>query len=208
MHLDVRSYFPSIDLEILRGLIGRQVRDRRFLAVVDRILEAGRGFYDPSAIRLVARIDRDWPRPGQGLPIGALTSQVFAAHLYLSELDHRIKRVWKVPGYLRYVDDLVLFDNDERRLVVVRDEIAAWLLEARRLRLKVPKARVRSTFGTLWALGHGVSLGGIRPRPRSWRSFRAALRNVVREGGGDERFSGAALRSAVASRIEGLLFGV
>ena len=32
VHLDVRSYFPSIDREILRRLLARRIRDDRFLA--------------------------------------------------------------------------------------------------------------------------------------------------------------------------------
>ena len=111
VHLDVRRYFPSVDLRILRGLVARRVRDERFLAVVDAVLAAGAQVYRDPRVRRWAGLDADWPRPGCGLPVGALTSQLLAAHVYLDALDHHVKRVLHVPGYIRYVDDLLLFGD-------------------------------------------------------------------------------------------------
>ncbi len=92
IHLDIKSYFPSVDLEVLRCLLRRRIRDEAFLAVVDRVLAAGSGIYDAPQARARACLAADWPPPGRGLPIGAYTSQLFAAHVYLGELDHFVKR--------------------------------------------------------------------------------------------------------------------
>jgi hypothetical protein len=116
VHLDIRAYFPSIDLTILRRLLAQRIADRRFVAVVDQVLSARSGIYDDPHTRHEAGLDPDWPPTGRGLPIGAYTSQVFAAHVYLNGLDHWIKRDLKVPGYLRYVDDMFLF-GDRRCLL-------------------------------------------------------------------------------------------
>ena len=43
----------------------------------------------------------------RGLPIGNLTSQLFA-NVHLDGLDHFVKEVLRAPGYLRYVDDFAL----------------------------------------------------------------------------------------------------
>ena len=47
-----------------------------------------------------------------GLPIGNLTSQVFA-NFFLSEFDHFIKHTLKVKCYVRYVDDCVIFHKNK-----------------------------------------------------------------------------------------------
>lgn len=52
-------------------------------------------------------------RPDCGLPIGALTSQLFS-NVYLNDLDHQIKKRCRYYG--RYVDDLLLMDTDPNRL--------------------------------------------------------------------------------------------
>lgn len=46
-----------------------------------------------------------------GLPIGNVTSQIFA-NIYLNELDQFIKHTLKVRHYFRYADDFVLLSND------------------------------------------------------------------------------------------------
>jgi len=184
LHLDVRAYFPSIDRQILRGLLARRIRDRRFLGVMGRVLDSGAGLYRDPALRRFARLEPDWPPPGRGLPIGAYTSQVLAAWLYLDALDHRIKHTLKIPGYLRYVDDLFLFGRGRAELRVWRDEIADWLARERGLRLKHPRARVRSCGGHLDGLGRRITRQGAVALPRARRRMQ---RRVVTSLRGDDR---------------------
>jgi hypothetical protein len=179
LHLDVRSYFPSVDLEILRALLEKRIRDRRFLAVVERVLEAGREIYRRSGVRRQAGLADDWPPPGRGLPIGAYTSQLFAAHVYLAELDHFVKRSLHVPGYVRYVDDLLLLADSRAELRRARAEVGAWLVTERGLRLKHPQARILSCRGHLDALGYRITRGGVEARPRALRRLRRRMSTVV-----------------------------
>ncbi|HEY5311090.1 MAG TPA: RNA-directed DNA polymerase [Pirellulales bacterium] len=51
----------------------------------------------------------------KGLPIGNLTSQFFA-NVLLDPIDHFIKEELRVPGYVRYADDLLKFGDDKRQL--------------------------------------------------------------------------------------------
>ena len=62
----------------------------------------------------------------RGLPIGNLTSRLFA-NVYLDGLDHFCKEVLRAKGYLRYVDDFALFDDDPERLADWRHRIARFL---------------------------------------------------------------------------------
>ena len=175
LHLDIKSYFPSIDRGILRGLLARRIRDRPFLEIVDRILESGACLYDRPDARAAARLAEDWPPPGRGLPIGSYTSQLFAAHVYLAAFDHWVKRELKAPGYLRYVDDLFLFADRRRDLRRWRGEAAEWLARERGLLLKHPNARILSRHGHLDALGYRIRREGIEALPRALLRLRKRL---------------------------------
>ena len=116
MQPDVVQFFPSIDHAILRGILARAIREARTLALIDAILRSGAGVlaeaYDMVWFAGDDLLAVDRPR---GLPIGNLTSQ-FWANVYLNELDQFAKRRLGVKGYIRYVDDVLLFDDDRARL--------------------------------------------------------------------------------------------
>lgn len=61
---------------------------------------------------------------GKGLPLGNLTSQIFA-NLYLTLFDKWI--VNQVEGYGRYVDDFILIDRDKDKLLSLWSKIKIWL---------------------------------------------------------------------------------
>lgn len=110
--LDARRYFLEIRWPIVRSLVARRVADRGVLALVDAVLASGAGVYaDPAVLSIVGLRDAYTPEPAKGLPIGALTSQLFA-NQYLDGLDHFAKRSLRVAAYLRYMDDVVLFGPD------------------------------------------------------------------------------------------------
>ena len=127
---DIRKYFPHIDHEILLGLLGRVIGDRRLLDLLGGILashadadvqewEPGRGLFE-------------YRRRRTGLPIGNLTSQ-FAANVYLDPLDHFVKHELHCRGYVRYMDDFLLFGDDRGRLrewgEAVREKVGSLRLE-------------------------------------------------------------------------------
>lgn len=127
LQLDVRQFFPSIDHAILRGILARKIADPDVLWLADRILDSGRGV-------LSEQYDMHW-FPGddllaalrpRGLPIGNLTSQ-FWANCYLNPLDHFIKRELRCGGYVRYVDDLLLFAGDKATLWAFRAAVVEQL---------------------------------------------------------------------------------
>ncbi len=203
VHLDIRSYFPSIDLGILRRLLARKIRDARFLEVVDRVLEAGRGIYDEPELRRMAGLEDGWPPAGRGLPIGSYTSQLFASHVYLNGFDHFVKRDLKVPGYVRYVDDFFLFGERRGELMRWRSAVRAWLASNRGLRLKHPQARILSCRGSLNALGYRLRRCGVEALPRALS--RLARRAAV-EAQAPRRRSRPEFRRSAASSAGVVLF--
>ena len=175
VHLDIRAYFPSIHLGILRDIIAQRVRDDAMLAVVDRVLSAGAGLIDGPEMRSWLHLSDDWPPRGRGLPIGAHTSQFWAAHVYLLALDYTIKRSLRVPSAVRYVDDIFLFGDSRAALRGWRAAVGAWLGAERDARLKHPNARILSCAGHLDALGCRVTRDEIRRLPVGLRRLWAGL---------------------------------
>lgn len=204
LHLDVRSYFPSIDLAILRDLVGRRIRDSAFMEVIERVLASGAGLVDGPCERGFLGVSDTWPPPGQGLPVGAYTSQFLATHVYLCAMDHHIKRALKVPAYVRYVDDLFLFGDSRAELRTWRAEIGRWLWERRRLKLKHPDARVLASAGQVDALGCRVTREQISPLRRARLRLERRLRRALLEPEGPDRR--VSLERSVASSV-GLLLG-
>lgn len=204
LHLDVKSYFPSIDLDLLRTQLARRVRDAAFLGVLDRVLRSGAGLYDSPVARRHARLDADWPPRGIGLPMGAVTSQLLAAHLYLQAFDHWVKRSLRVPTYVRYVDDMFLLGDSRAELRAWRAAVAEYLWDHLHLRLKHDSAPVLPCRGHLDGLGVRIRRGGLEPLPVTWRRLRNRLWcQMLGEGALDA----GSLRQQFASVVGHALFG-
>jgi len=132
LRLDIRGYFMSIHRKTLYdkilSLVDRYASeipiDRDLLLWLVRQVV----FNDPTKNMEVKGNRRDWvglPKSkslffsgeGRGLPIGILTSQLFA-NLYLNDFDH-FARSLDFGGcgkYGRYVDDLLFISRDEEKL--------------------------------------------------------------------------------------------
>ena len=95
------------------------------------------------------------------MPIGNLTSQHFA-NLYLNELDHFIKEKLKVKGYLRYMDDFILFDENKDFLQNKQFEVNEFLKGKLKLKLKENKCFTAPVFQGIPFLGFYIFKGTIR----------------------------------------------
>lgn len=134
LRLDIVKHFPSIDHEVLLGILSRRILDARLLDLATKIVASGDGILEqdykmvwfPGDDLLAAC------RP-RGLPIGNLTSQ-FWSNCYMNPLDQFVKRALGCRAYLRYVDDMVLFSNNKRELWIWKRAIVERL---RRLRLTI-----------------------------------------------------------------------
>lgn len=71
---------------------------------------------------------------GKGLPIGNLTSQIFA-NFYLNFFDHYVKYDLGIEYYGRYVDDFVIVHEDKDFLIDVQAKLRSFLQAKLMLRL-------------------------------------------------------------------------
>ncbi len=111
---DIAQYFPSIDHDILFDLLKRRIWDCEVLWLLKVVIdgsnpqpEVGRYFPDDDLFT-------PWVRR-RGLPIGNQTSQFFS-NVYLNGLDHFAKEQLRVPGYIRYGDDMLVFGHQKDEL--------------------------------------------------------------------------------------------
>ena len=54
-------------------------------------------------------------KPGVGLPLGNLTSQLFV-NIYMNAFDQFVKHKLKVKYYIRYADDFVILSSTRKEL--------------------------------------------------------------------------------------------
>jgi hypothetical protein len=90
---DYSKFFPSVDRKVLHVLIRRKVACKKTLAVLSEII----------------------PEDGKGIPIGSLTSQLFA-NVYGGKIDRFIHHDLGYRRWARYMDDIVILDTDIDRL--------------------------------------------------------------------------------------------
>ncbi|MEM9005709.1 MAG: reverse transcriptase domain-containing protein [Cyanobacteria bacterium P01_F01_bin.86] len=155
LQCDIRKFFPSIDLAILKQQIRRYIKCPDTLWLIDTIIDNSNRqseelIYFPGDT-LLTPLERR-----AGLPIGNLTSQFFA-NVYLNKFDHFVKETLQIRHYLRYVDDYLLFSDDWQQLTEAKGAITEYLISLR-LQLHPIKSQLFETR-------HGINFVGFRILP-------------------------------------------
>lgn len=91
----------------------------------------------------------------KGLPIGNLTSQIFA-NIFLDELDWFIKKNLKIKYYFRYADDFVIIDPNSEYLKHLIGHIKDFLNIKLNLKLHPQKVEIRKFRQGIDFLGYIV----------------------------------------------------
>ena len=155
LKLDIHKYFDSINHNVLLNILNRRFKEPDLLNFFAVLLDS----YEVT--------------PGCGLPIGNLLSQYFA-NLYLGVLDHELKDVLKVPGYVRYMDDFIIFADNKDRLKEINnkiEEIVNGLLQ-----LNLNPALCNRTIHGIPFLSYKISSGGLRLSQKAKIRFRNKIK--------------------------------
>ncbi|HUD07018.1 MAG TPA: RNA-directed DNA polymerase [Candidatus Saccharimonadales bacterium] len=99
-----------------------------------------------------------------GLPIGNLTSQIFA-NTYLNELDQFVLHSVKPLGYVRYGNDFVLWCESEAEAHIAKVVTTQFLLEELYLKINPMHDRVQPVSNKLPYLGVELWPSGRRLSP-------------------------------------------
>lgn len=91
-------------------------------------------------------------RKGFGLPLGNLTSQLFA-NVYMNEFDQFIKHTLKVKYYIRYADDFVVFSEDKGYSQIIALKMGVFLEKELKLQLHKDKIFIKTLSSGVDFLG-------------------------------------------------------
>jgi len=151
---DIEKCFPSIDHDVLKALLARRFKDPRLLDLLGAIIDHGRDGGTRKA-----------------MPIGSLTSQ-WLVSVYLGVLDVFVRQELRPRGYLRYMDDFALLDDDRERLKEMRQRLETWVARRLRLRLNGRVTHIHSTRRGWPFLGFRVRRDRFEIRRTTWRRLR------------------------------------
>ncbi|MES2059523.1 MAG: reverse transcriptase/maturase family protein [Patescibacteria group bacterium] len=132
---DIRKFFDSIDHNILFSLIQKRIKDEKLLCLIHQIIAS----FAVSS--------------GKGLPLGNVTSQLFA-NIYMNELDQYAKRVLKAKYYARYCDDFVIVSDSKKYLEQCIVDIEVFCKNTLLLDLHPNKIIICKTSGGIDFLGY------------------------------------------------------
>lgn len=157
---DIRAYFHSIDRRVLIELIERTISDADILWLIKQIVAC----------------DGDQ----RGIPIGALTSQLFA-NVYLDALDHHVKDDLGIKMYARYMDDFLVVHPDKAYLRTLLADINHFITDRLHLTLNPKTTIYKSGSGSCHSIdfcGYRIWPGYTKPRKRTVKAARKRFKKL------------------------------
>ncbi len=132
---DIKKFFATIDHEILLKILESRIDDSRLLLLLKTVIKSfNSGIED------------------KGLPLGNLTSQLLV-NIYMHEFDIYVKQTLKIPYYIRYADDFVLFSQDKECLVSTLLQMRVFLISKLKLALHPNKVSIATLESGIDFLG-------------------------------------------------------
>jgi len=149
---DIHKFFASMDHQILLKVLAERIKDERAIALLAQIINS----FNTAG------------QPAKGLPIGNLTSQLFA-NIYMNEFDQFVKHRLKVGHYVRYTDDFVIVAQTRSYLEEVLPEVRAFLRDSLKLELHPSKVIIRKYSTGVDFLGYVILPHHVRLRTKTKR---------------------------------------
>ena len=184
---DIKSYFDTIDHEILLCKVREKIADGKVIKLIELYLKQG-----------ILDGVKEWT-PETGTPQGAVLSPLLA-NIYLDGLDKLMEN--ESFRMVRYADDFVILTKSEseakKALEIVREYMRKHKLELHGDKTKIVDARGEEGFDFL---GYNFSQGGKkRPRKKSLQKFKDKVRWLTRRSSGQSM-------SAIVEKLNPVLRG-
>ena len=174
---DIRKFFDSVDHAILLEIIKKKVKDTDAIWLLENIIKSFPPG-EPNRGRDSCRRQASLFGTRHGIPIGNLTSQLFA-NVYLNELDYYMKHELKIKNYLRYTDDFVIVDSSKDELVELLPKIEHYLSKNLKLKLHPHKVEIRKFTNGIDFLGYVVLPHHIKLRCKTKRRIFTKTRKRI-----------------------------
>jgi len=174
--LDVENFFASISHDILLKMTLEELPD----GSLDWLLKS-----------LIRDSHQGYRLSGKGIPIGNLTSQLFANWI-LTPADRFIERRYSEVRHFRYMDDFVILASIKKDALACAHATVNYV--ARELELKIPFTKVMPLASDpVPFLGYLLSHDGYKVLARNRGRFQKHLRRLQSNGAPDSRVAQAAL---------------
>jgi len=152
---DIKKFFASIDQKILLDILNSYIPDKQITRLFKEIIESFS------------------TKPGIGLPLGNLTSQLLV-NIYMNEFDQFIKHKMKVKYYIRYADDFVVLSDQKSRIENLISLFANFLGKKLKLHLHSDKVFIKT-------LSSGVDFLGWVNFPDHWVLRTTTKRRMIKK---------------------------
>jgi len=131
---DIKKFFANIDHKVLLDILNSYIPDKQIIWLLKEIIESFSS------------------KPGIGLPLGNLTSQLFV-NIYMNEFDQFVKHELKIKYYIRYADDFVVLSDDKKWLEKQIFVIQGFLFKELKLELHPDKVSIKTLASGVDFLG-------------------------------------------------------
>ena len=167
--LDLSKYFDTLNHERLLNLLREEVKDERVIQLIKRYLKSG-----VMEDGVVMETEEGSPQGGNLSPL--------LANIYLDEFDQEYQR--RGVPCIRYADDIVLLAKSKRAAERLLETSTAYLEDKLKLKVNREKSRTVSVFSIRnfkflgFALGRNGKGVYVRVHPKSWKKFKARLKEL------------------------------
>lgn len=147
---DVRKFFDSVDHITFLSILKRKIKDIKTVRLIEEIV----GSYT-SEVGAFKRESKTLSLFNRGIPIGNLTSQIFA-NIYMNEFDQFVKHILKVKYYARYTDDFLIISENKNYLEKLLPRLQLFLSDKLKLELHPNKVTIRKYHQGIDFLGYVI----------------------------------------------------
>jgi len=127
---DIKKFFNSIVHKTLLEILNKHIPDKDIIWLLNNVIDS---YHNTN-------------KRGVGLPLGNLTSQLFA-NVYMNVFDQWVKHRLKIKRYIRYADDFVFFSRDKRQLHSLIEPVGEFLFQTLGLTLH-PKKIIKKSLSS------------------------------------------------------------
>lgn len=162
LQCDIKRFFATVDHGILLRIVKERIADRDIVWLLTQVVSS----FDTEG------------EVGKGIPLGNLTSQIFA-NIYMNELDQFVKQRLKIYYYIRYADDFLVVANDREELEQYLVSFRKFLTEHLLLTLHPQKISYRKLVWGVDFLGYITLPHYCLPRTKTKRRMFQKLKMRV-----------------------------
>jgi RNA-directed DNA polymerase len=161
--LDLAKFFDNVDHDLLMGLLGRTIGDKRLLALIGRYLRAG--------VLVGEHLEPSVVGTPQGGPLSPLL-----ANILLHQLDCELQR--RGHRFARYADDLIVLVRSERAAQRVMRSLTQYLKTSLKLTVNPAKSKV-APMSECSFLGFTIKGKKIRWTDKALANFKHRVKELT-----------------------------